>query len=859
MILSHINTITRQPQFGEFDEELIQSLQISSKEKETRRENLFLDKDFPPCRKSLGRYDDVKEIAQHEQDNLITWRRLVDVYYDTLNGKGDQTHIFDDTLQLDDLKESPYLQNKSFLHAIRLLYHQSPNLVKSLFLNKNSESSLYQFRFYLNGEPKTVSIDDYVPYHQDQMIGIYMKNKNTFPWISLLEKAWAKVCGSYEKSAHIHTLEVLKYLTNVPTQMLHHDYSEPDEIWKVLCEHIKSGSMIFSSSGNERSISETHSNGAQIFSICDAFEIIIPNTDQKVKLVKMKDLSNQTDWTGEWSSRSNIWSQQNGEELKQLLSYQKVYEEQNQYYISFDDYISYYNSTCLCKMHFSKHSTFQRENLRLSHMQGSFALARFQIHQKSQKTYINVHQVNQRLVINNNEEEKNQQNYEISKARIIIGKILNNGKLDYLKCVFGVSEDLVMELSGIESGAYLIYIEMEWVKPDLITSFVLSSYSDQVLGLEAADKNEYYKDGKYMILEELMKSCAVKNEKKRTYYENQKGHVKSLYKVIQMTDGQGGDVGYIYYSNFKTSQEQQELPILQEKLIFKDIKNLKIQGLNSETLELEINLKPNSDIIYLIRKLGTPQESSSYKFANYTRLTYDAEITPDEIREKGKKFIVSDEQKGIQYNQNVYILQNEDGFSFLFDNQETTKVLLSRVILNIENLAEQKNASQVGSQEVSSMHNSNEWRLRILPGQHDIKHLKIIDITKKTSLKYSLNFKIYDVEPISDQNLIIEKCKKEGKVHHIEFDGRKYDIFYYNVMIDDRQYWYFENNEAEKEFDATFGMNMQNFEDDKGQTEVQWEIKIGPKSEHKTALKTLYMKEPFEKSNISYTSSYMVK
>jgi len=41
-----------------------------------------------------------------------------------------------------------------------------------------------------------------------------------------------------------------------------------------------------------------------------------------------------------------------------------------------------------------------------------------------------------------------------------------------------------------------------------------------VLGLEAADKNEYYKDGKYIILEELMKSCAIKNESKRNYYEN---------------------------------------------------------------------------------------------------------------------------------------------------------------------------------------------------------------------------------------------------------------------------------------------------------------------------------------------------
>ena len=44
--------------------------------------------------------------------------------------------------------------------------------------------------------------------------------------------------------------------------MLHHDYQEPDEIWKIVCEYIKLNCMVFSSSGNERSINEPHSNGA---------------------------------------------------------------------------------------------------------------------------------------------------------------------------------------------------------------------------------------------------------------------------------------------------------------------------------------------------------------------------------------------------------------------------------------------------------------------------------------------------------------------------------------------------------------------------------------------------------------------
>jgi hypothetical protein len=71
------------------------------------------------------------------------------------------------------------------------------------------------------------------------------------------------------------------------------------------------------------------------------------------------------------------------------------------------------------------------------------------------------------------------------------------------------------------------------------------------LDLEAVDKDEYFKNGRSTLLEDLMKSHAMRNDKKKTFYENQKGPVKSLYRAIAMNDGQGGDIGYVYYSNFK--------------------------------------------------------------------------------------------------------------------------------------------------------------------------------------------------------------------------------------------------------------------------------------------------------------------
>ena len=52
-----------------------------------------------------------------------------------------------------------------------------------------------------------------------------------------------------------------------------------------------------------------------------------------------------------------------------------------------------------------------------------------------------------------------------------------------------------------------------------------------------------------------MKANALRNDKRKVFYENQKGAVKSLYRVIAMNDGLGGDIGYVYYSNFRVSSE----------------------------------------------------------------------------------------------------------------------------------------------------------------------------------------------------------------------------------------------------------------------------------------------------------------
>lgn len=80
----------------------------------------------------------------------------------------------------------------------------------------------------------------------------------------------------------------------------------------------------------------------------------------------------------------------------------------------------------------------------------------------------------------------------------------------------------------------------------------------------------------YYVLDLLIRSLALRDFNKRSYYEKQKGQEKTLFKSMALNDGEnGGDIGYIYFSNMPTqSTPLTSLPVLEEKVVFSELKGL---------------------------------------------------------------------------------------------------------------------------------------------------------------------------------------------------------------------------------------------------------------------------------------------
>jgi hypothetical protein len=136
----------------------------------------------------------------------VVWRRPSDF---------GATCIFDGDTDPNDVNEGS-LGDCYFIAALSTLASSS-NLVKHLFLAANdgiNSDMPYLVRFFCDGEWISVEIDDRIPCSPVNGLPLFGSNRNAVQaWVCLLEKAYAKLHGSYAALAGGNVSEALRDLT----------------------------------------------------------------------------------------------------------------------------------------------------------------------------------------------------------------------------------------------------------------------------------------------------------------------------------------------------------------------------------------------------------------------------------------------------------------------------------------------------------------------------------------------------------------------------------------------------------------------------------------------------------------------
>ena len=211
----------------------------------------FTDESFPPEKKSLisdwnDPADDIQEKVE-DWDKFV-WTRSDDV--EELNDDEGKLAIFADSITPSDIKQG-LLGDCYFLSVLSVLTEVPSRISKLFEIDSRNDQGIWAVKLYKNGEWSEVVMDNYIPCIDGD--ACFSKANGNELWVIILEKAWAKLHGSYERIEAGHSHEVMRDLTGAPSYDIEIDEDEDGLFQKILSYDQKNYMMAASAGATEAS------------------------------------------------------------------------------------------------------------------------------------------------------------------------------------------------------------------------------------------------------------------------------------------------------------------------------------------------------------------------------------------------------------------------------------------------------------------------------------------------------------------------------------------------------------------------------------------------------------------------------
>ena len=213
-------------------------------------------------------------------------------------------------------------------------------------------SGAYAVRLYVNGEPNDVVVDDHFPYDPRPEKDCWFFSRDTTEneiWVQILEKAYAKMFGSYEIVEGGKPYQALCNLTGFPSDLLHHDEINGDALWKIIykgaCrDQPMVGSVNSVELGQSEAIKTKGLADHHAYTILNAITVIDEN-DKFIRLLKIRNPYGsraKREWQYRWQDESEANKRYLSEELGMNDDLDGIF------WMRFEDFERYFYCTTLC-------------------------------------------------------------------------------------------------------------------------------------------------------------------------------------------------------------------------------------------------------------------------------------------------------------------------------------------------------------------------------------------------------------------------------------------------------------------------------------------------------------------------------
>ncbi|XP_018425002.1 PREDICTED: calpain-3 isoform X6 [Nanorana parkeri] len=303
------------------------------------KKKLFEDDIFPAGGQSLG----YKEFGQKSTKvKNIVWKRPKEICENPefIIGGANRTDICQGDLG-----------DCWFLAAIACLTLNEKLLFRVIPPDQNfteNYAGIFHFQFWRYGDWIDVIIDDCLPTFNNQLVFTKSSQRNEF-WSALLEKAYAKLHGSYEALKGGNTTEAMEDFTGGVTEF-YEIKDAPKDLFKIMRNAFERGSLIGCSiDAIVPAQFETRMSSGLVkghaYSVTGVEET--PFKMEKVKLVRLRNPWGQVEWNGSWSDNSKEWNIIDKAEKGRL---QHQIKEDGEFWMSFEDFLKNFTKLEICNL-----------------------------------------------------------------------------------------------------------------------------------------------------------------------------------------------------------------------------------------------------------------------------------------------------------------------------------------------------------------------------------------------------------------------------------------------------------------------------------------------------------------------------
>ena len=372
-----------------------------------------------------------------------------------------------------------------------------------------------------NGKWKYVLVDKYFPYIESNDNKNYKQDMFCFGssfkdelWVSLIEKAWAKVNGCYARigcgGECGDGFDVLTSAISEYHEILGINDRKKDELWEILkdakdkkninvAKNKKNNYVIGAGTRRLGFLERIWRGGVGLIS-CHAYTIInVYEYKDKYKLIRLVKLRNpwgEKEFNGDWSDKSSKWN----DYFKEIFEFKEA-KDDGIFYMSYEDFTYYFRSVEILKIKenydirasckISKKEAYKMQIIKFKISFGKNGINR----ENKIKVFINLYQKNPRI-------RRKDGTYfpDPVKSFLILAQKISEDKYVFIKSKASMRVHFAIEEELEVDKDYIIFCDVNYrFVYDEIYGYNITFYCDKSYDIKCSRKNLNGKQSSEML------------------------------------------------------------------------------------------------------------------------------------------------------------------------------------------------------------------------------------------------------------------------------------------------------------------------------------------------------------------------